>query len=230
MLDPRFLSYPQGRRAHELKPLVTAFANVIARHGVWRKSQTSSGVPAPDEMLYAAECGVWQGESLLLCLRIAKELGVPVQFFGLDTFAGLPELGSQDLAEAPQQAPYRQTRWFADTSLEAVQATIEQAGFAHHARLLPGLFSETLSALPEVTYSFVNIDCDLYDGHIECLEYFFPRMKPGGIIYFDDYHSEDFPMARRAIDTFMAAHPKSELVHLRFGNHAPNAMKSMIVV
>lgn len=230
MLDYNLFSYAQGRRANELKPLVAAFSDVVSRHRYIHTERKSSDQPASVAPLYVAECGVWKGDSLLLCLKVAQDLGVPVNFFGLDTFSGLPELGTRDLATAREGAPYRFKRWFADTSLESVEARVREAGFADRVQFLSGLFSETLPSLPNVNFCFVNIDCDLYEGHVECLEYFFPRMMPGGIIYFDDYHSEDFPMARLAIDEFLAAHSEVELIHIRFGDHSANAMKSMIVV
>jgi len=219
MLHPLLLSFPTGRRSAELKPLVAAFASAL-------ETQRRRGNPR----LYAAECGVWKGESLILCARVARAFDMPMTIFGLDTFAGLPELGPRDLEQAPSDAPYRHQRWFTDTSLATVQTSVDEAGFADTIRLVPGLFSHTLSSLPDGPYCFVNVDCDLYEPHLEVLDHFLPRMAPGGIIYFDDFHSEDFPMAREAIKCFLATHEELELVHLRFGEHEANRMKSLVVV
>jgi len=86
----------------------------------------------------------------------------------------------------------------------------------------------TLPALPEQRYHFVNIDCDLYEPHIECLEYFYPRMASGSIVFFDDYHSVEFPMAGQAIDDYMRDKPE-QLLHLRFGEEGPNRTKCFFV-
>ena len=112
--------------------------------------------------------------------------------------------------------------------MESVQAKIAEDGLSKHIVLLKGLFKDTLPTLVDQQYHFVNIDCDLYEPHIECLEYFYPRMVKGGVLFFDDYHSIDFPMASKAIDQFMSDKPE-QLLHLRFGDDGPNITKSFFV-
>ena len=41
--------------------------------------------------------------------------------------------------------------------------------------------------MPEAEYAFVHFDVDLYEGTKACLEYFYPRMIPGGIMLSHDY-------------------------------------------
>jgi hypothetical protein len=38
--------------------------------------------------------------------------------------------------------------------------------------LIPGYFAETLEKLPERKYSFVHLDCDIYDSYHQTLRYF----------------------------------------------------------
>lgn len=174
--------------------------------------------------MVAAECGVYRGHTMIACLRIARDLRVPIRFVGLDSFSGLPALSDEDLELAPEGAPYRQRTLFDDTSLEAVQHLVNVAGFSRNVTLVRGFFNATLPSLKPALYDFVNIDCDLHASHIECLEYFYPRMKTGGIIFFDDYHSHDFPMAKKAIDTFLEGKPEA-LIHVRFGPELVNHTK-----
>lgn len=230
MFDDHLLSLATGRRRNELKPLIVAFTDALVRHKLAASAGPRPGRANPPHKFLAAECGVWQGDSLLLCAALAQALEVPVEIFGLDTFSGLPALGQRDLEDAPEQAPYRFKRWFADTTYEQVQAKLHEAGASNTVHLVEGLFAETLPTLPEGPYSFVNVDCDLYDGHIECLTHFVPRMARGGIVYFDDYHSIDFPMARSAIDDFLAKDTELELIHVRFGPEGANQTKAMIVI
>ena len=53
-------------------------------------------------------------------------------------------------------------------------------------------------------------------------------MVRGGIVFFDDYHSVNYPMAGKAIDKFMANKPE-RLQHLRFGEDGPNRTKAFFV-
>jgi len=176
----------------------------------------------------AVECGVFSGSSLLACASLARDQQVDFRFIGLDTFEGLPELSALDKEMAPLKAPYRTRRFFTETSEASVRQMLEAHGFDQKIALCRGLFSETLPRLEEARYHFVNIDCDLYEPHLECLRYFYPRMMPGGVVFFDDYHSVDFPMAREAINLYMGDKPE-QLQHLRFGVDAPNRTKAFFV-
>jgi O-methyltransferase len=176
----------------------------------------------------AVECGVFTGSSLMAFALLARDSGIDCRLIGLDTFTGLPQLSEQDLKFAPADAPYRAQTLFADTSPALVQSRLDEAGVGHSVRLVPGLFSESLPTLQEQRYQFVSIDCDLYEPHLECLEYFYPRMARGGVLFFDDYHSVHYPMAGRAIDDFLRDKPEG-LMHLRFGADAPNRTKAYLV-
>lgn len=198
----------------------------VRRHGSWKDWRR--WVPGAWSPFMAVECGVYMGNSLLACASMAQDAGIPFQLIGLDTFSGLPPLSGKDRSLAPEGAGYLTNPIFSDTTYEAVQQKIVTAGLDGRVRLLKGLFRETLTLLPESGYHFVNIDCDLYDPHLECLEYFYPRMVRGGIVFFDDYYSVEFPMARAAVNDFMRDKPE-QLLHLRFGGEAPNGMKSYFV-
>ncbi|HEV7265845.1 MAG TPA: TylF/MycF/NovP-related O-methyltransferase [Falsiroseomonas sp.] len=203
----------------EVLPLLHgfAFALLAARRG------------APlAEPLQAAECGVYKGHSLASCARLALALGSRVAFTGLDTFAGLPALSETDLSYNPHEAARGPEPLFRDTSVAEVQGFIAEQAPGTEAQLVAGLFADTLDTLPERLYDFVHVDCDLYEPHLECLQYFYPRVRPGGIVFFDDYHSVEFPMARGAIDVFMSGRLE-ELMHLRCGEDRPNHTKAWFV-
>ncbi len=176
----------------------------------------------------AVECGVYMGHSLIACAQIAKMYGLPIHIYGLDTFNGLPDLSEVDKLYASKNVLKKSDFLFADTSIHQVEDRIKEKQLSKYISLIPGLFSDTLHKLPDKKYFFVNIDCDLYEPHLECLEFFYPRMERGGIIFFDDYHSVEFTMARKAIDEFMEGRPE-KLFHLRFGEEGTNHTKAFIV-
>ncbi len=221
----------------ERVPVLQAFALAMANYsllsserrtfGLWGRVRRalSSPVKAP---FRAVECGVYTGSSLVACAKMAYDAGLSFEMIGLDTFSGLPELSETDLRLAPAGAKYINTTLFADTTFDHVQSKLVERGLAGSVQLRQGLFSQTLPALPEQRYHFVNIDCDLYDPHLECLSYFYPRMVPGGIMFFDDYHSIDYPMAAHAINEFMQDKPE-KLMHLRFGDDAANRTKCFFI-
>jgi hypothetical protein len=181
-----------------------------------------------EEKFFAVECGVYKGNSLIACAEIARDVGLPFHFFGLDTFEGLPPLSEADRNMAPANAPYLERPMFDDTSIDEVQKKIQEKGLDQSVSLLKGLFSSTLPVLSDNKFLFVSIDCDLYEPHLECLDFFYPRMKRGGVIFFDDYYSVEYPMARIAVDEFLRDKPES-LLHLRYGEDKPNHTKGFIV-
>jgi hypothetical protein len=73
-------------------------------------------------------------------------------------------------------------------------------------RLVPGTFQETLTGANRIEtgkLSAVLLDCDLYDSYRSVLNYVWPRLSVGGMIYLDEYYSLKFPGARIASDEFL---------------------------
>lgn len=218
-------------------PLLHTFRSTIEGIG-WRRVEGDKWGYSREKILdilpyskrfLAAECGVYLGNSLIACSKIIRDYFAPVHIYGLDTFSGLPELSEMDLVYSPKNAPYRHKRLFSDAPLEMVREAIERENLDEYVTLVPGLFKDTLSVLPQDRkFLFINIDCDLYLPHLECLEFFYPRMEKGGVVFFDDYHSVEFPMAKEAIDKFMEGRSE-KLFHLSFGPDKPNFKKAFFV-
>lgn len=215
------VAMPYDAAFAERIPLVQAFrfalAHAMAVHGEQRRDGGA---------FWVAECGVYRGRALRALALVADEMRCPVKFIGLDSFEGLPDLSAQDLAAAPAGARYLSEVMFADTTEREVLAYLEGVNADRRISLIRGFFDQSLSNLPERQYAFVNIDCDLYEGHLQCLDYFYSRMLAGGIIFLDDYYSTIYPMARRATDVFLADKPE-HVIALSYGADGPP--KAMIV-
>lgn len=119
-----------------------------------------------------AEVGVYQGCSAKL-ISIASN-GCELHLF--DTFDGLPEPGESERRHL-RSRQYR-------SSLPSVQAFLaDEPGI----RLHPGFFPGTARGLEQKRFSFVHLDVDLKSSTRDCLEFFHPRMVPGGIIMTHDF-------------------------------------------
>lgn len=152
-----------------------------------------------------AECGVYTGGTahLIASILASRDAGRHLHLF--DSFAGMPE-------SAVPERDYHSQGDFADTSLEAVQARLSEfaAICVFHKGFMPGTFAEVAN-IPQ--YSFVHVDVDIYPSVMACLEWFWPRMTPGGIMIFDDYGF--FPYryaAKQAIDDFFSEEPNPLIV------------------
>jgi hypothetical protein len=64
----------------------------------------------------------------------------------------------------------------------------------------------------QLHFSLIFMDCDLYDGYMEALNYGWDKLMPGGIIFLDEYYSLKFPGARIAVNEFFADKGNFELI------------------
>lgn len=143
-----------------------------------------------------AELGVWQGNTAELLAAFARRQGRTLYL--LDTFEGLPEA---DLGRDEKHL----SGIFKDTSVEAVRARVGD----DRAVFIQGYFPGTASQLPaDGQYAIVHIDCDLYAPMLAALDYFYPRMAPGGFILMHDYASLAWDGAEKAVDEFFATRPE----------------------
>ncbi len=93
---------------------------------------------------------------------------------------------------------------FDGTSLELVQKKIDYFGL-ENIELVPGDFFSTMGSdapEPRVIMSAL-LDCDLHAGYQATLDFTWPRLSPGGIVYLDEYYSLKFPGARLAVNKFV---------------------------
>lgn len=135
-----------------------------------------------------AEVGVYEGSST----RTICEAKGDKRLHVCDTFAGLPEPTSEDRG-VEKQGCYA-------CSLEAIRAYL--AGFPnveYHVGFCP---DSVRGVLDDTRFCFVHLDLDLYSSTKQCLEYFFPRLVPGGILVSHDYSLLDG--VRQAFTEFTA--------------------------
>jgi hypothetical protein len=79
-----------------------------------------------------------------------------------------------------------------------------------------GWIPERFSDVGGSRFCLVHIDLDLHRPTHDSLEFFYPRLNPGGVIVCDDYGSGYCPGARKACDDFVRDKPESVL-HLPTG-------------
>jgi hypothetical protein len=144
-----------------------------------------------------AEIGTYKGHTAAVLAKAARRLDRTLYLF--DTFEGFDERDFQGI-DAHRLGE------FADTSLEAVKALVGE----DHVTFVKGFFPETASAVPDqAKFSLVHIDCDLYAPVRSALEFFYPRLSPGGFMLVHDYTAMGWPGVEKAVDEFLAGRPES---------------------
>lgn len=158
---------------------------------------------------WQAECGCWKGLSSYMLNHQSKRMNSTHDgsgFVVVDSFEGLSEPTPEDREiygriPNPIAGKYARAGKYKSTQ-EAVRKTLSEFPGIEY---FQGWIPEILTHLPERTYSFVHIDLDLHDPIRGAIDYFFPRLVPGGVLVLDDYGSIGWPGAMKAGDEGAAA-------------------------
>jgi O-methyltransferase len=141
-----------------------------------------------------AELGVWAG----LTSRFIHHQARHRQLYLFDTFAGFPA-GALEKGEDDR---------FRDTSQEQVAKFI---GDLDNVVFRPGYFPQTATGLEQERFALVMLDFDLYRSAIDALQFFYPRLVPGGYFFMHDFNSPESDHAiSRAANEFLTS--KSEFL------------------
>jgi O-methyltransferase len=140
----------------------------------------------------AAELGVYKGKFA----RAINQLFPLKELYLFDTFQGFTEEDKQheknmNLGSATMQ----------DFSNVSIRAIIAQMPYPEKVRIRDGTFPSSAVNVPQ-QYSFVNIDVDLHRPTLAGLDFFYPRMRPGGYIFVHDYNNDAFPGSRTAVQEY----------------------------
>ena len=145
-----------------------------------------------------AEVGVWRGETSAFLHRVAPERTL----YLFDTFQGFDE---RDLPPGAGDLRFR------DASQEAVRRRV---GPSERVVFRVGYVPDTLAGLEDETFAFVLLDLDLLAPTEASLEFFYPRLSPGGYLVMHDYNNSESNWAcKRAFDGFLRDRPE-QLVEL----------------
>lgn len=145
----------------------------------------------PGEM---AEVGVFRGGSAKLICEVKGDKPLHL----CDTFEGLPKSSAHD------KAVHSENQY--SCSLESVQGYLRGYENVHYYK---GIFPEKAAPLEDKKFCFAHFDVDLYEGTRACLEFFYPRMVPGGVMITHDYSI--LAGVRKAFDEFLADKPEGAI-------------------
>ena len=138
-----------------------------------------------------AEVGVFRGGSAKLICEAKGDK--PLYLF--DTFEGLPRACAAD-GRVHRKHQYT-------CSLDSVREYLSSYPNVHFAK---GLFPDTAGLIEEKRFCFAHFDVDLYESTKGCLEFFYPRMEPGGVMISHDYSL--LAGVRQAFGEFFAERPE----------------------
>lgn len=152
----------------------------------------SHGIPGD-----LVECGTARGGSAALMGLSLNRLGASRILWVFDTFEGLPPPTDGD----PDREIAEQCTGGCRGDIEQVKAFFDSVGILAQCKLVKGLFQDTLPTCNVKAIAVLHIDSDWYESVKACLDHFYDRVSPGGVIQIDDYGY--WEGARRAVDEFL---------------------------
>lgn len=159
-------------------------------------------IKASDVPGSVAELGVYQGNFA----KYINALFPSRTFYLFDTFEGFDEKDEKfDIEHGhSESAIFDHVDRFTNTTLEMVLAKMTSP---KNCVVRKGFFPETASGI-EDQFAFVSMDADLYKPMLAGLEYFYPRLSPGGFLMLHDYNHPKFLGVKQAVADFEKAHGK----------------------
>lgn len=139
-----------------------------------------------------AEVGVYRGGSAKIICAAKGDRNLHL----FDTFEGLPEVDDVDAVW-----PFYKGKFAA--SFQDVQKYLASE---RNVFFYKGIFPDTSGPVTDRAFSLVNLDVDTYGSTKQCLQFFYARMSPGGVIISHDYLTA--PGVRKAFDEFFSDKPE----------------------
>ena len=145
------------------------------------------------------ECGTARGGSAALLGLALKEFNERRTLWVFDTFEGMPPPTAAD-PDYDIAALYTGS---CRGDLDEVTSLFRGLGILENARLVKGLFEDTIPRSDTGPIAVLHIDGDWYESVKVCLDSLYDRVSRGGVVQIDDYGH--WKGARKAVDEFLAA-------------------------
>jgi hypothetical protein len=187
--------HKEPSRLKQLKRVRRQRSSLVTMNEMYMLQSLAMGLVAlPGDYV---EVGIYQGSTAKAICDVKGDKVLHL----CDTFEGLPEPQGDD-------AKVERKGYFA-CGLESVQKYLgEVPNVVYHEGNCP---RSVQGVLDDKQFALVHLDVDLYDSTLACLEYFWPRMVPGGVIL-----SHDFSIlagVRRAFMEF-TQHTREQVIEL----------------
>lgn len=184
-------------------PLFCGIGNLARYVTIMDLLRATLGVPG-----HVAEFGTWHGSTLMLLtklLRIFDPHGSKVVHC-FDSFEGLTAFHAADGEAQAGRGSYRGDQ-------DMLMSLFELYGVGDDIEIHKGLIEDTLPPLmqqrPELSFSFVYCDTDLYASTKLILDELHPRLSVGGVFVFDEWNHAGYPGETVAVREFLQSHGDS---------------------
>lgn len=190
-------------------PLYVGMSNLARVLAIGEILEAQLGVPG-----HVAEFGSWRGANLLFMakyLRIHDAFGRK-EIHCFDSFEGLTEFVPEDGVGIERAGEYKGSL----AELTDMIDLYELDEIEIHRGLIEETLPATLAARPDLSFSLVYCDTDLYQSTKIILDSLHARLVKGGVFVLDEWNHPVFPGEGLAVAEFLDEHGSHyELVHPR---------------
>jgi O-methyltransferase len=180
------------------------YLNVDRLYTLW---QAVESLPSTTQAV--AEVGVYRGGSAWFVAEALRRCGREVPFYVCDTFQGHVEV------DEAVDGLHRPGAQFTRVKAEKVAKYLRGFPFV---RVQVGDIRDTAPNLAaESAFGLVHLDVDVYPITRFCLDFFGPRIVPGGVLVLDDYGTITCEGVKKAVDEFKETNPAFRVFHLLTG-------------
>jgi O-methyltransferase len=158
-----------------------------------------------------AECGVWNGGSMLLAALSLIHLGdTSRRIYLYDTFAGMPRPDDVDkrwdgVPALPTWENFTTSgrQWGYGGTVEMVQEVMRASNYPQDKLIfVKGMVEDTIPGQMADRLSLLRLDTDFYKSTHHELVHLYPTLSSGGILIIDDYGF--YQGSRKATDQYIA--------------------------
>lgn len=186
---------------------IRTLARVLAVTDLFRQTRDVPG--------HLAEFGCYRGANAMLLAKILmiEDPQGGKQVYAFDSFEGLTSFAAQDGAATALRGQYQ-------GSEAEFRAMIELYDLGDRLLIQKGLIQDTLPSLlaaqPELRFSFVYCDTDLYEPTKLILDLVAPRLMSGGLLVFDEWNMAEYPGEGQAVNEWLETNGAGyEVRHVR---------------
>lgn len=156
----------------------------------------------PDEFNFV-ECGVGDGMSAFYTLREINNNRKTLNNSKLYLFDSWGPMKKTDLIESEFDSIDR----YSELELDVTKNNLKEyeTQIVYHKGYIPKVFYQLPNTLDSIIY--MHIDLNSTKPTIASLEFFFPKLVPGGVILFDDYGWNNHKDTKHAVDNFFKDKP-----------------------
>jgi hypothetical protein len=157
------------------------------------------------------ECGCFNGCSTYIIAKLLEKNNFKEKFYIFDSFEGLSNFAKEDLTINKKHQPIKN---YFKTNEKKFNDLFKQFPFISIKKgWIPSRFDE----IKDKTFSYINIDVDIYQPTRDSLEFFYLRLINGGCIHLDDYNLREWPGNKKALDLFLNNNEVSFFYQLPLG-------------